>query len=321
MAPMVAILTPNVYFSHVLKYRLITGPLLIALLLAIVVLDDWLDGPAGELSGFWQRLFMGKGHLPRGLPLFVLGAFVAAPLAAWELSMISRAQGIASRPFLTAIAAMLGVILSYSIPLETRALFAIAIVSTGMIAVFVASLLVFSQHRNVQGVVAAAGAVMFAMVYIGLMMGFFLALRRNHSAWLIVGIILVTKACDSGAYFTGTAIGRHKLIPWLSPGKTWEGLAGGLTTAMLGGLLLAWLSQELLVPNDQVPLLWGLIFGLIFGLVGQFGDLMKSLLKRGAGIKDSSSLLPGLGGVLDVLDSPLMVAPVAFWLIAIVLPA
>jgi phosphatidate cytidylyltransferase len=122
--------------------------------------------------------------------------------------------------------------------------------------------------------------------------------------------------CDTGAYFTGRAIGRHKLIVWLSPGKTWEGLIGGVITSSLVGLLFAWLSQRFLSPGDHVPLHLGAIWGCIFGLVGQFGDLMKSLLKRGAGIKDSSSLLPGLGGVLDVLDSPLMVAPVAYWLAA-----
>lgn len=304
-----------VYPCRVLKYRLITGPILIALLLAVIVLDDWLDRH-GQISGIWQRLFQGKNNLPHGLPLFILAVFVAAPLAAWELSNIFRAQGIATQWKLTALAAMVGVVLSYSIPMDTNAITAIAIVSTGMIVIFVAALLTFSQNKNVHGVVAAAGAVMFAMVYIGFMMGFFLALRRFHSAWWIVGIILVTKACDSGAYFTGTAIGRHKLIPWLSPGKTWEGLAGGVIVSMLSGLLLAYLSQRFLSGTNYVPLFLGLVWGVIFGLVGQFGDLMKSLLKRGAGIKDSSSLLPGLGGVLDVLDSPLMVAPVAYWLMS-----
>ncbi len=301
-----------------LKYRLITGPLLILLLLAVVVVDDRLDQV--QLTGFWQDLFNGKAHPPRGLAMFALAVFVAAPLAAWELAAITRAQGIASQWVLTALAAMLGVVLSYSIPMSTDAVSAIAILSTGMVVVFVASLLTFSRHKNVQGVVAAAGAVMFAMVYIGLMMGFLLALRRSHSAWWIVGIILTTKTCDSGAYFTGKSIGRHKLIPWLSPGKTWEGLIGGVLASTGAGLLCAWLSSRFLGESDHVPLGLGAIWGLIFGLVGQFGDLMKSLLKRGAGIKDSSSLLPGLGGVLDVLDSPLMVAPVAYWLVALMLP-
>jgi len=296
-----------------LKHRLIFGPLLIILMLSFVVVDGWLDQVT--LSGFWQDLFRGRTTLPRGLALFTLAAFIAAPLGARELSNIFACQGIATRKTITTVAAILGVTLSYCIPNDTDAVTAIALLSTGMILVFVASILTFCQGRNVEGVVAAAGAVMFAMVYLGLMMGFFLAIRRYHSAWWVVGVILATKACDSGAYFTGRAIGRHKLIPWLSPGKTWEGLFGGLVWSALSGLILAWLSQRFLGAVDHVPLLTGLWWGLAFGFVGVFGDLLKSVLKRGAGIKDSSSLLPGLGGVLDVLDSPLMVAPVAFWLI------
>jgi phosphatidate cytidylyltransferase len=302
----------------VLKHRLITGPILIAALLFIVWLDDRLD--TIPLEGFWQDLFMGKVHPPRGLALFGLGLLVA-PLAALELSAIFRANGIRTRSWLTSLAAMLGLVLSYSVPTRTAAtpgadaIFAIAIVSTGMILVFVASLLTFSRQQNVEGVVAAAGAVVFAMVYLGLMIGFLLALRRSHSAWWIVGVILITKSCDTGAYFTGRAVGRHKMIPWLSPGKTWEGLAGGVVLAVLVGLGMAALSRAFLPEPDHVPAWLGIVCGAVFAVVGQCGDLTMSLFKRGAGIKDSSRILPGLGGVLDVLDSPLMVAPVAFWLL------
>jgi phosphatidate cytidylyltransferase len=308
----------------VLKYRLITGPLLVALLLALIILDDWLDRVT--LTGFWKEIFLGRTTLPRGLALYLFSVIVTAPLAARELSAIFHLQGIATRRTITTIAAILGVTLIYIIPTRTEvshgtdAMTAVAIVCTGMVLVFVGSLLTFSQNKNVQGVVAAAGAVMFAMVYLGFLLGFLLLVRRFHSAWWIVGIVLVTKSCDSGAYFTGRAIGRHKLIPWLSPGKTWEGLIGGVLTAIASGIFLAYLSQKLLSnPIDHVPMWFGAIGGLVFALVGQFGDLMKSLLKRGAGIKDSSSLLPGLGGVLDVLDSPLMVAPVAYWMIALLI--
>lgn len=295
-----------------LKYRLITGPLLIIALLVIIYVDDHID--TVQLSGIWSDLFRGKDHPPRGILLFLLGLLVT-PLAAGELCRIYRAQGIRTSRWLTAFAAALGIVLSYSIPMTTDVIIAIAIVSTGMIFVFVVSLLTFARHRNVEGVIAAAGAVMFAMVYLGLMFGFLLALRRSHSAWWIVGIIIITKSCDTGAYFTGRAIGRRKLIPWLSPGKTWEGLIGGVVAAIGVGVLCAAASFWLSDHQDHVPLVWGGICGLVFAVVGQFGDLTVSLFKRGAGIKDSSSMLPGLGGVLDVLDSPLMVAPVAFWLL------
>ncbi|NNF41479.1 MAG: phosphatidate cytidylyltransferase [Phycisphaerales bacterium] len=297
-----------------LKHRLITGPLLIAALLLLVVLDNALDRVT--LRGLASDVFMGRSHPPRGLLLFAVGLLLAA-LAAIELTRIFEANQIKTRRWLTAAAAMLGLTLSYSVKMDTAAITAIAIVSTGMIAMFVLALLTFSHDRNVQGVVAGAGAVMFAMVYLGLMFGFLLALRREHSAWWIVGIVLTTKSCDTGAYFTGRAIGRHKMIPWLSPGKTWEGLAGGIAFAAIVGIALAAASRRWLPPEDEVSTLLGLVAGVLFAVVGQFGDLTMSLFKRGAGLKDSSSMLPGLGGVLDVLDSPLMVAPVAFWLFEI----
>ncbi|MCA9290663.1 MAG: phosphatidate cytidylyltransferase [Phycisphaerales bacterium] len=295
-----------------LKYRLITGPLLIIALLAIVWLDNRLD--AITLDGFWQDFFRGKTHPPRGLLLFVV-ALGVAPLAARELGAVFRANRIATRTWLTSGAAMVGLILSYSIPEGTSTTTTAALVSSGLILAFVTSLLTFSRNRNVEGVVAAAGAVMFTAVYIGLMLGFLLAIRRWHSAWWIVGIILTTKSCDIGAYFTGTLIGRHKMIPWLSAGKTWEGLAGGVVTAALVGTGMAALSRMYLGEADHVPIWGGTICGIAFAIVGQLGDLTMSLFKRGAGLKDSSKILPGMGGIMDVLDSPLMVSPVAFWLL------
>ncbi len=303
---------------HVLRRRLITGPLLIASLLAVVWFDDWIDGV--ELRGFWQELFAGKPHPPKGLALFGL-ALLVAPLAAWELSAIVRANGIKTQPWLTAGAAMLGLVLSYSVPMGTEAIQAIAIVTSGMILIFVVALLTFSRDRNVEGVVAAAGAVVFAMVYLGFMLGFLLALRRSHSAWWVVSVLLVTKSCDTGAYFTGRLIGRHKMISWLSPGKSWEGLVGGLVMSTAVGIGLAAASRWLPEPADHVGLGLGAVCGLLFGVIGQFGDLTMSLFKRGARMKDASAMLPGLGGVLDVLDSPLMVAPVAYWLLTLAAPA
>jgi phosphatidate cytidylyltransferase len=257
--------------------------------------------------------------------MFVV-ALGLAPLAARELSAIFRANEISTRTWLTTLAVMTGLVLSYSIPTQTAAspgtetTTTIAIIATGMIAVFVLSILIFSHRRNAAGVIAAAGAVMFAMVYLGFMLGFLLALRRSHSAWIVIGVIAITKACDTGAYFTGRAVGRHRMIPWLSPGKTWEGLAGGIVTAVAVGVGLAFASRWL-KPPDHVPVWIGAICGVIFAIVGQLGDLTMSLFKRGAGLKDSSAILPGLGGVLDVLDSPLMVAPVAWWILTLALAA
>ena len=135
--------------------------------------------------------------------------------------------------------------------------------------------------------------------------------------WLVLWMVLVTKSGDTGAFATGRLIGRHKLIFWLSPGKTWEGLVGGVIAAAAVGA--AGLGAIRGIVDEPVPPLWtGAIAGVLFGLTAVLGDLIASLFKRDAGIKDASSVLPGFGGVLDVLDSPLLVAPVAFWWIHLV---
>lgn len=302
-----------------LKQRLIVGPTLAIVALFLFWLDERLERIAAP--AWWVE---DREYLPGGLVLFIVSLLVI-PLAARELAAIVRANGIATRTWLMAFAAMLGLSLSYAIPTKLTTPIdiatAIAIIPTGLIAMFVLAIFTFSRRKNVAGVAAAAGAVIFAMVYLGLMLGFLLAIRRWHSAWWIVGVIAVTKMTDTGAFFTGRAIGRHKLIPWLSPGKTWEGLMGGIAFAVLTGMFVAWLSHFIPPPIDpamppdyeHVPIWVGAVCGVLFALVGQFGDLTMSLFKRGAGLKDSSNVLPGMGGVLDVMDSPLMVAPVAFW--------
>jgi phosphatidate cytidylyltransferase len=127
-------------------------------------------------------------------------------------------------------------------------------------------------------------------------------------------VLVTTKSCDIGAYFTGRAIGRHKLIQWLSPGKTWEGFFGGVLFAGVVGGIGAWVLSEVGV-NSPSSIAIGTLAGLAFGVVGQAGDLIASLFKRDAGIKDAGHVLPGFGGVLDVLDSLLLALPVAYWIL------
>jgi phosphatidate cytidylyltransferase len=140
-------------------------------------------------------------------------------------------------------------------------------------------------------------------------------LVKDYSGWVMLGVVLITKCYDIGAYFTGRFFGRHKLIPWLSPGKTWEGLAGGVAASALAGIAAAYLAAH--TDTKLLPITWwqGSLIGAVFGLIGQAGDLVASLLKRDAGLKDYSRALPGFGGIMDVADSPLLVAPVAYWLL------
>lgn len=124
--------------------------------------------------------------------------------------------------------------------------------------------------------------------------------------WTVLSIFASIWACDSGAYFAGRAFGRHRLFERVSPKKTWEGAIAGFLAA-IGAFLLM---RALALPYLSVP--QAVICGVIVGVFGQLGDLAESLLKRDAGIKDSSALIPGHGGVLDRFDSILFVSPLLF---------
>ena len=285
-----------------LKHRLISGPILIAAFLGLVVLDE----------------VLGREMAFAGVALFAI-AILTAPLSARELCHIARKKDVHNRVWLMTAAVMLGLTAMFISPIlgeraESNPLLSIMPVPSAAVVVFGVSMIVLCRGENTQGVILGTAANLLAFVYLGVTLGFYFLIRHEHSAWWIVGIIMTTKMCDSGAYFTGRAIGRHKLIPWLSPGKTWEGLIGGVIAAALVGAGFAALSRFLPHAHDHVHWWMGAIAGAIFGLVGQFGDLAMSAMKRDAGVKDSSTILPGLGGFLDVLDSPILVAPVAYWL-------
>lgn len=130
--------------------------------------------------------------------------------------------------------------------------------------------------------------------------------------WLLMAV-LGTAACDTGAYFVGSMIGKHKLIPHISPSKTWEGLAGGV----LGSLLAAFALSGLL----KLSIAQAVALGLVICAAAVLGDLCESLLKRVAGVKDSGSIIPGHGGVLDRLDSILFATVAVYWFVQVVVPA
>lgn len=294
-----------------LRHRLLLGPVLIAALFGVFWLDAALQG--APIPSALRPVFLGREAFPPGVAMFLL-ALAISPLASYELVNILRANGVTASKRATWFATALGLAVSCVIPVDIAGSLGAAMVASVAAFVLVASLMFYSRKKTVEGVVAAAGGTLFAFAYLGLLFGFLLAIRREHSAWVVLAILLITKSCDIGAYFTGRAIGRHKLIPWLSPGKTWEGLLGGVALATALGVLAAWLSGK--VDTITPYLLWqGAAIGATLALVGQLGDLLASLLKRDAGLKDSSSVLPGFGGVLDVIDSPLLAGPAAFWML------
>jgi phosphatidate cytidylyltransferase len=287
--------------------RLLFGPILILLLLGGLALDAWLDyQPLPEWFATKDRTTWPPGSVI--LPVVLL----LSVFASRELAAILQLKQIEASKRITTFAAVLGLLVSCLVPSWLNVTDAVAVVSSAAVLVLGAAMVFYSRDKSAEGVVAATGGALLSFVYLGLMFGFVLAIRREHTAWELLWVIAITKACDTGAYFTGKAFGRHKLIPWLSPGKTWEGLWGGIALSAGVSVLGMWL-LETKVGLRMPPLWMGVIPGLVFAVVGQVGDLAESVLKRDAGTKDSGASLPGFGGMLDILDSPLLVSPVAFW--------
>lgn len=127
--------------------------------------------------------------------------------------------------------------------------------------------------------------------------------------WWLIFLLMVTKMTDTGAYFIGKLFGKHRLAPYISPGKTWEGAFGGFIMALATSLFLFYLVNYIYTtPPINLSLFQSLWLGGVLSVIAQFGDLAESLLKRDAQIKDSNQL-PGLGGVLDIVDSVVFTAP------------
>jgi phosphatidate cytidylyltransferase len=172
-------------------------------------------------------------------------------------------------------------------------------------------------RRRVEGAGAAVAATLLLTLYPGFFLSFVVHLRMDGgSAWLVLYFLFVCKSCDIGAYFTGLAAGRHKLIPWLSPKKTVEGFLGGAAASALVAVALTTVGGLTGDPHLRLPdAEWAVVFGALIGMIGQVGDLTASLLKRDAAAKDSGAVVPSFGGVLDVIDSTLLTAPLAWWLL------
>ncbi len=178
----------------------------------------------------------------------------------------------------------------------------------GLLAMFLEQMIRFRIANALRNI----SATLLAVIYLGICGLLIFAIRVQGIEYLVLFLAAV-KSTDIGAYFTGSAIGKHKMIPWLSPGKSWEGLIGGLATAAGVSVLVAWAFGG--IGGLEV---WELIvFGVVMGIAGQFADLCESLLKRSANVKDSGSKVPEFGGVLDIIDSPLLAAPVAIIMLAI----
>jgi phosphatidate cytidylyltransferase len=149
---------------------------------------------------------------------------------------------------------------------------------------------------------------LLAFIYIPFLLMHLVMLRQTHFGvqWLLV-IMLIVMTNDSAAYYTGSMFGKHKLYPLVSPKKSIEGALGGVAGSICGTLLAKFTFFQ------ELTLVDALVTAVVIGMIGQAGDLFESLLKRSFGVKDSGTLIPGHGGVLDRLDSILFAAPATYY--------
>ena len=156
-------------------------------------------------------------------------------------------------------------------------------------------------------------------LYVGWMLSYWLSLRglEDGRNWVYLAM-LTTFANDTGAFFIGRAMGKHRLAPAISPTKTWEGAIGGLLSGIAAAVVIATILNRLSQQFSQIPLFtfpyWQIILlGFLVGVFAQLGDLVESLLKRNMGVKESGNLLPGHGGILDRFDSLIFVGAVVYY--------
>lgn len=177
----------------------------------------------------------------------------------------------------------------------------------------------FPQKLNPQGIETMA-VTLFGLIYVAWLANFITRIHFVSPAgrFWVMFLVVATKFTDMGAYLVGSTLGRHKMIPRISPKKTWEGTVGGILFAIAGSLL-CWRLLAAELSADRLTLPHALVLGVLVGVAAVIGDLAESLIKREAGVKDSSTILPGHGGALDMLDSFLFTAPLLYVYLRLVL--
>jgi phosphatidate cytidylyltransferase len=186
---------------------------------------------------------------------------------------------------------------------------------TSLIILFVLGLCLrqFVSRSNTAGILAVS-TTLFGLMYVPWLLNFIQKINffpgiGFNGKFFVLYFILVTKFSDTGAYVVGSLIGRHKMIPRISPGKTWEGFFGAIVVSTGASVLFAQIFA------DKMPgmnLLHAVVLGIVLSITAVVGDLIESLFKREAGVKDSGHVFPGIGGILDLLDSLLFNAPIMY---------
>ncbi|NQT02726.1 MAG: phosphatidate cytidylyltransferase [Planctomycetes bacterium] len=277
-----------------LRYRLFFGILMTAFFIAVVIFDGWLDGSLTVVTTDDKPI--------QGTVFCLLIALLAIP-AQLELSKLAAAKNLKVFIPVSIIASILFATSAYvhqftEIRPETYLIF---------LSAFVLLALLLYQYifYNTSGVLANCGASYFTILYLGLLSSFCVRIRLEFGLWPLLMFVFVVKSADIGAYTIGSMYGRHKFSPKISPGKSWEGMGGAVALAMIVAVGFA-------VSCDIMTWWSAAIFGVCFAFIGQIGDLVESMIKRDAEQKDSANKVPGFGGILDIIDSPLVAAPFGY---------
>ncbi len=244
-------------------------------------------------------------------PLFVVIAAAAMAVGLFEFYVLAKRRDLRPDAAIGYLAAAALFTVFYFNDPGPRSDLSMQMIPLILIAFIAATLIAATLREPFDKMIASTGATILGVLYIVFLGGHLVAVRtgfnQDLSADLLCFFFLVLMGSDTGAYYVGRAFGKHKLAPSISPGKTWEGVAGGL----LAGLVMAtiahfWFFREL-------PLKLALPLAAVMTVVGILGDLTESALKRSADAKDTANVLPGHGGLLDRLDSLLFNAPVLYY--------
>lgn len=242
---------------------------------------------------------------------FFFFVLIIALISFYEFSLLVRNKNVHVNLFLGLLSVFLFVANSYLKLVDNYALLLIVVAVLNLIELF----------RNKNSALLNLGGTVLGVLYLGLFSSTLISIREfyiqpeeNYSqgGFLIISIFATIWICDSAAYYIGTAFGKHKLFPRVSPKKSWEGAIAGFIFAILAMVASKLIVLDFLSWNSTIGI------GIIIGVLGQIGDLIESLFKRDSGVKDSSGLIPGHGGIFDRFDSLIFSAPLILILLELI---
>ena len=277
-----------------------------------------------EMPSFKQRIIVGSvttlitllkiilSPIPAFKPLLIAIFATTIGIATWELYQIALAKGL--KPAQT-LGITFGVIYVITVGLSTQYDVFHTLPEITLLLAFIASCLYY--FINPFPAFTNLSATVFSLFYLAVPLScmirviyFFGETDLQDGRWWLFYLIAVSKMTDTGGFFIGKKYGRQQLAPYISPNKTWEGAVGGLLLSILTSMAIA-LIGSLFTGTFSITLWESIWLGGTIGLLAQCGDLVESLLKRDGGIKDSNHL-PGLGGMLDIVDSMVFTSPLVY---------